>query len=909
MASKGHVDNTVNERRLRPIYDWLDNGNNKKALQEADKVLKKHPTNQCARVLKALALLRMGKENECQVIMDKVRSEVPCEDSTLQAMSICYREIHQPDKVSELYEAAAKADPNNEELLTHLFMSYVRLGDYKKQQQTALNLYKLTHKNPYYFWAVMSIVMQAIHADQKLAKGVILPLAERMVLKLVREGKIEAEQEVQLYLMILELQDKNEEILNVLSSPLASYVSYVPQRKATCLLKLECFPEAANAYRALIEENIDNWAFYQNYLSAALKFQRLTECLDFFNHIINMSEKKIRAPYLARLELLKRCQTEDLQCSMTSMNFMHQYFSQFGEKGCVVGDLRLYLNLLTPKSKFELFEKIEEDIGIAPNEFPITVQQMQRHIHLEQLRRICGFHHSPLADRDKQEQLINRLCDLYEKGNELCPMQDRLPTDFCPADPYILLATHLLHQLWVDTNDASFLYRAMSLLEHGLQSSPVNFHIKILLVRIYLEAGLVVAADHAFTSLDVKHLQLDSLGYLHAPLLAPLGNLPLASTTLDHTAKFFIANYKDSADHLTLAYKYGSFIKIQDFVELRERLENSFHFVMTTVDKMLLDLCWADSTASLFSTLNIHMHMPCIQPHLDSIRLASLRDNRDLEVVRGWEPINQNEDDPRMQEETRICMLKLLLARNAILRILAASAGSSSIYLSQISAELKELAEETIPNILQKFGTDGKRTRPCKILVPFDAVERLREAYHSEQLRTIACLAKSLSHSHYPDLDCIQMLRTTPCLQTLPIPERDIPVSFKNFLLRASTCSESLAIISAICSAYAIQSEPRAQSQKKNKKKYNKKIESNIINETNETKIWREVAVLLSERVENLDAVLTEFEKYELYTGLDENDDVCVTIMKRGQVSLRQSCRALKSRTQPILRLLSNLKS
>lgn len=63
-------------------------------------------------------------------------------------------------------------------------------------------------------------------------------------------------------------------------------------------------------------------------------------------------------------------------------------------------------------------------------------------------------------------------------------------------------------------------------------------------------------------------------------------------------------------------------------MELRERLEYSFHFAMTTVDKMLLDLCWCDSTASLFSTLN-NMH---IQPHLDSIRWASLRDNRDLEV-------------------------------------------------------------------------------------------------------------------------------------------------------------------------------------------------------------------------------------------------------------------------------------
>lgn len=72
-------------------------------------------------------------------------------------------------------------DPNNEELLSHLFMSYVRLGDFKKQQRTALSLYKLVPKNPYYFWAVMSIVMQALQADENIAKRVTLPLAERMV--------------------------------------------------------------------------------------------------------------------------------------------------------------------------------------------------------------------------------------------------------------------------------------------------------------------------------------------------------------------------------------------------------------------------------------------------------------------------------------------------------------------------------------------------------------------------------------------------------------------------------------------------------------------------------------------------------------------------------------------------------
>lgn len=105
-----------------------------------------------------------------------------------------------------------------------------------------------------------------------------------------------------------------------------------------------------------------------------------------------------------------------------------------------------------------LILQLEEDVGISPDEFAVTVQQMLRHIHLQQLRRICGFHHSPLVDKNKEKQLIKRLCHLYIKGNELCPKDERLPTDFCPADAYILLATHFLHQLWVDTNDASLLY-------------------------------------------------------------------------------------------------------------------------------------------------------------------------------------------------------------------------------------------------------------------------------------------------------------------------------------------------------------------------------------------------------------------------------------------------------------------
>lgn len=100
----------------------------------------------------------------------------------------------------------------------------------------------------------------------------------------------------------------------------------------------------------------------------------------------------------------------------------------------------------------------------------------------------------------------------------------------------------------------------MSILERGLASSPANFHMKILLIRIYLETGLVGAADHVFTLLDVKHIQLDSLGYLLAPMLAPFGHLFLASATLDHSNKFFVANCKDVC--INIAFNYFEIYEI-----------------------------------------------------------------------------------------------------------------------------------------------------------------------------------------------------------------------------------------------------------------------------------------------------------------------------------------------------------
>lgn len=125
------------------------------------------------------------------------------------------------DKICSVYHNAAKKQPGNDEILSQLFMAHVRVNDYKSQQVVALQLYKAKSKNPYYFWAVMSMVLQALRgpdSSNKQKSTSLLMLAQRMVDKIIDSKQIEAEQEVQLYLNILEYQEKYEDTLRFLET-------------------------------------------------------------------------------------------------------------------------------------------------------------------------------------------------------------------------------------------------------------------------------------------------------------------------------------------------------------------------------------------------------------------------------------------------------------------------------------------------------------------------------------------------------------------------------------------------------------------------------------------------------------------------------------------------------------------
>uniref|UniRef100_A0A8C6WN22 N-alpha-acetyltransferase 25, NatB auxiliary subunit n=1 Tax=Neogobius melanostomus TaxID=47308 RepID=A0A8C6WN22_9GOBI len=697
-AARGHVQDP-NDRRLRPIYDYLDNGNNKMAIQQADKLLKKHKELHCAKVLKAIGLQRTGKQDEAFTLAQEVATLEPTDDNSLQALTILYREMHRPELVTKLYEAAVKKVPLSEEYHSHLFMAYARVGEYKKMQQAGMALYKIVPKNPYYFWSVMSLVMQAISAeDEKLALTMYLPLAERMVEKMVKEEKIEAEAEVQLYYMILERLGKCEEALKVIRGPLGEKLtSELQSRENKCMMiyqRLQRWPECNALAHKLLLKNPDEWQYYGFYFSSLFHILDQSwcppdegeDCLEgpvhhtvdkvvrFVEERVKGEENKeshaLRGPYLARLELLHRLRergSSEENLLGEPLELMVQFFAKFGDKPCCITDLKIYLHLLSPEQHVQFINRLSEAVPLAePGEefaFPEDTKALQRHLCLCQLSRALGMHHS--LDVDAKLKLISELKARYHHGLKFG--KNALKTELQFSDMYCLMAAHVYIDLWVETEDENMVWHCLGLLQEGLSHSSSNAQFKLLLLLLYCRLGAFEPVVDLYSGLDAKHVQHDTIGYLLTRYAESLGQFAAASQACNFSLRFYHSNQKDTSEYIIQAYKYGAFEKIPEFIALRNRLNQSLHFAQVRTEKMFLDLFLE---ADIVVSLEESVKAMSLTAEEDDISWNNLRDNRDLLVFTCWDPKERqlSEENRHQSLEEESIWLKM---RSLTLRLIA----------------------------------------------------------------------------------------------------------------------------------------------------------------------------------------------------------------------------------------------
>ena len=341
---------------------------------------------------------------------------------------------------------------------------------------------------------------------------------------------------------------------------------------------------------------------------------------------------EMRGPWLAELELKsQQGKTEDLP------DLIKSYFSKFGSKLVTYSDMTMYLSALDRETQKRIHAELSSQYSAVEIS---SVADICRDMILVQLDRFCG-NHQGLSEEESQT-LVTDLLRRYESVQHL--VENMVSTDIRPSDEYLVLASHILWTVWLETGLDKYFSQNISLLAWALTSSPANWQVKLLMTRLLTSVGAAGAAFSVHAGLDIKHLMLDSLGWVLDHHLTFSGLTNLANQVQNQTVKLYTQVSKDTADHIITAYRTGTFYQIRDIYNLRQRILSSYNLLTVDAERQLSIIL--HETSSHSQTCDI---ISFLEPLADKEELswASKRDNRDLETMVSWDPPHCRIEDMR----------------------------------------------------------------------------------------------------------------------------------------------------------------------------------------------------------------------------------------------------------------------
>eukprot|EP00741_Cyanophora_paradoxa_P000894 tig00000448_g864.t1 len=593
-------------KKLKPIYDALDARNNKQAHKLCTQALQKQPNVVILKVLKALAAERLGKRDEALELMREAQEAKPTDEQTLNTMMHVFKALGKLEDALACYEQAWTKNPNDPDIAAQVFFSYVKLGHVAKQQQMAMKMYKQFGKVEHLLWGVASTALQGREAGG--AK--LLQLAEGMLSKLDKDGKLPNYEALLLYAEVLEQQGKKREALELWAGKTGEALCPVPFERKRARADLHAALGEAREANAIFADLIcthdaDEWSYYVAYIETLLKYApdtgarpgaagacpgpgeahgTLAEALAFLARLQGEhgpgagAAAPKRAPFLAELELEAQLVARGAPAGDASLarlsEMVVRYFERWGGRPVCVLDLAPYLRRVAEAGAGKgaaLAARVAGTLGEKPGEGKGALEWTARAVNARCVERALGAHRGEgVAQALAAAQ---GLLGEYEASLSL-PLNLE-PTERRPGDDLLLLASHRLLDAHAATGDAQWLVEAATLLELGLRHSRHNFQFKLLLLRLYSRLGAGVMAARAADALDLKHIQLETL--LHAGLGEAVRGLAYGEALgmAEELLAFHRDAQRDCPDFVANAFRHGSYTKVAEFLAFRERLRRS----------------------------------------------------------------------------------------------------------------------------------------------------------------------------------------------------------------------------------------------------------------------------------------------------------------------------------------------
>jgi peptide alpha-N-acetyltransferase len=234
----------------------------KKGLKAAEQILKKHPTHGDTQAMKALILNNQGKSDEafelCKLALKNAMKSHVC----WHVYGLLWRSVKNYEEAIKAYRFALRLDPDSQQIQRDLALLQVQMRDYPGfvQSRNQMMQAKPTFRQN---WTALAI---ALHLNGELEKAEqVLQRFEETLKQPPSKTDMEHAEAVLYKNSIIAEQGDYKRALEHLDSIQKTALdrTAIMEARAEYWLKLGERPNAAKAYRALLDRNAEKRAYYE----------------------------------------------------------------------------------------------------------------------------------------------------------------------------------------------------------------------------------------------------------------------------------------------------------------------------------------------------------------------------------------------------------------------------------------------------------------------------------------------------------------------------------------------------------------------------------------------------------------------------------------------------------------------
>jgi hypothetical protein len=322
--------------------------------------------------LKALTLARSGEkfQDEANELCDTIlNTKNSLQDETvINTLDMTLKQLQQFEKLQKMYDEVNKMiNFKFEEIACRGFSSYVRLMDFKNQQNVAMKLYSNFKTKKYLYWMVASLSLQI--PKESPEKSPLLTLAIKMLEKGFSEEEVKNPELIRLYLYLLELSKDTTKLIEVLKGNYGKLLDSLPYDRKQMIAdyskkeieNIEMIRLSNSMYKYLLEKyNADEWGWWCGYLETLMlivnsnveiktkvdfkleKSMKLssTDTIEDAKKFIQETKEKnkiLRGPLLAEIELETKIFEKEKNNLKQVLTLLEVYFATFGSKPVCFG--------------------------------------------------------------------------------------------------------------------------------------------------------------------------------------------------------------------------------------------------------------------------------------------------------------------------------------------------------------------------------------------------------------------------------------------------------------------------------------------------------------------------------------------------------------------------------------------